>query len=581
MKNKFLTSRSFVAGLMFVFSLGIFGLIGLVVSVPYAHACSTGNGYTNPSPVAWPTSSGNTGTFSPSVADTNTVFTGFYVSGLQNLLDDCVGTCSDKFTYMALPTPSSWYVVNSSGTTVVSGTTFSGEQTLQTLVNGSCPIGGTNQDDSSPGYYQFSVSVNTSGWVNGNYLLYVDFGHLNINPDTIQSYPFTVTHAALPPTGTLLPATSSCVIALGASTCTVNYSWSTTNPNSGVTSQVTTAYPVSYTVVGNGNSGTNVPFTIPYSTSSNPLTNPITFYLYNTEQLKTATATATCDTTTSTWNGTICAPGGTSSPNLTAGVVTPTSATVNTATTFSSTISNTGSTSTGASFSNFFQVATATNGGGTVTDLPSTSMSALAAGGTNTATKSYTFSSTGTYSMRACADKTSSAGGGVITESNENDNCGSWVNITVLPLYGGSTPTVSISANPTSGIVGLNPALTWSATNSPSSCSASGAWSGTKAVTGSGVSQGAISTAGTYTYTLVCTNSNGASSPASATVSVGPAPSGACSNPMKHYYCAVGSPSTKVSSTSEWTWYCDNSANGGGVSGQCTQSKSAPKPIEN
>ncbi|MDR3519370.1 MAG: CARDB domain-containing protein [Candidatus Pacebacteria bacterium] len=120
-------------------------------------------------------------------------------------------------------------------------------------------------------------------------------------------------------------------------------------------------------------------------------------------------------------------------PDLTANPVTPTSAIASIATTFSSTISNIGNASTGGSFSNFFQIATATGGGGTITDLASTSMSTLASGATNTATKSYTFPSSGTYSVRACADKTSSAGGGVINESNENNNCGAWVDVTVNP----------------------------------------------------------------------------------------------------------------------------------------------------
>ncbi len=121
-----------------------------------------------------------------------------------------------------------------------------------------------------------------------------------------------------------------------------------------------------------------------------------------------------------------------SMPNLTAGTVTPTSTSINTATTFSSTISNSGSGSTGASFSNFFQVATAANGGGTVTDLSATTMSTLASGATGTATSpSYTFTTAGTYSVRACADKTNSSNTGSINETNESDNCGSWTTVTV------------------------------------------------------------------------------------------------------------------------------------------------------
>ncbi|MFA5773454.1 MAG: CARDB domain-containing protein [Candidatus Paceibacterota bacterium] len=118
-------------------------------------------------------------------------------------------------------------------------------------------------------------------------------------------------------------------------------------------------------------------------------------------------------------------------PNLTASAPTPSSAYINVAQTFTSTITNNGNASTGASFSNFFQVASSANGGGTITDKTSTSMTTLAASGTNTISVSHIFSSAGTYSIRVCADKTSAAGGGVITESNEGDNCSSWTNVPV------------------------------------------------------------------------------------------------------------------------------------------------------
>ena len=124
--------------------------------------------------------------------------------------------------------------------------------------------------------------------------------------------------------------------------------------------------------------------------------------------------------------------GGGGTPNLTAGVSSPSTATVGVAQTFTATITNNGTASTGASFSNFFQRATLVNGGGTITDFTATTMTTLAASGTATATSpAYTFLSNGTYSVRACADKTSSAGGGVITELDENDNCSAWTNVTV------------------------------------------------------------------------------------------------------------------------------------------------------
>jgi hypothetical protein len=214
-------------------------------------------------------------------------------------------------------------------------------------------------------------------------------------------------------TGTLTPATSSCTIPSGSSTCTINYTWTTANP--AATSQVTTAYPTNNTVVGNGNNS-SANFTIPYSTSSNPLTNPIKFYLYNNGvQLTTATATAGCTSGTG-WDGSKC--------------------------------------------------------------------------------------TTGTWSA-------------------------------------------------------------WSPTSCPTACGLPAS-----------------------NQTRTCTGPTGATCSGSSTQSCAATSScatvnGACSNPVKHYACAVGQSINNVSSTSAWTWYCDNSANGGGVSGKCTQSKSAPKPIEN
>ena len=72
------------------------------------------------------------------------------------------------------------------------------------------------------------------------------------------------------------------------------------------------------------------------------------------------------------WRNSICRTPVSTAPDLTASTPTPTTATVNVAQTFSSTITNIGNASTGASFSNFFQVATGADGGGAITDLTAT-----------------------------------------------------------------------------------------------------------------------------------------------------------------------------------------------------------------
>jgi hypothetical protein len=95
-------------------------------------------------------------------------------------------------------------------------------------------------------------------------------------------------------------------------------------------------------------------------------------------------------------------------------------------------IANIGTNATGRTFRNLFQVATAPGGGGTVTDIAIPLMANLAAGDIIWGNTSYIFSAAGTYSVRACADKTSAGDlAGVVGESDENNNCGGWTDIVV------------------------------------------------------------------------------------------------------------------------------------------------------
>jgi hypothetical protein len=76
-------------------------------------------------------------------------------------------------------------------------------------------------------------------------------------------------------------------------------------------------------------------------------------------------------------------------------------------------------------------------------------------------------------------------------------------------------PTVTISASPSSVTSGRSSTLTWSSTNA-TACSAAGAWSGTKAVSGS---QGTAALSADASYQLTCTGAGG-SATHTATVSV-------------------------------------------------------------
>lgn len=75
--------------------------------------------------------------------------------------------------------------------------------------------------------------------------------------------------------------------------------------------------------------------------------------------------------------------------------------------------------------------------------------------------------------------------------------------VTVAPL-----PSVTLSANPTSVVSGGSTTLSWSVANA-TSCSASGAWSGSKGLSGS---QTVDSLTSDSTFTLVCTGTGGSTS---------------------------------------------------------------------
>lgn len=70
-------------------------------------------------------------------------------------------------------------------------------------------------------------------------------------------------------------------------------------------------------------------------------------------------------------------------------------------------------------------------------------------------------------------------------------------------------PTITLSITPAVISSGASSTLQWSASDSPTSCNASGSWSGAKSASGT-QSTGAKAT-GSYTYTLTCSNSGGTS----------------------------------------------------------------------
>lgn len=237
--------------------------------------------------------------------------------------------------------------------------------------------------------------------------------------DCTVSVSFSAT--PLPMTGTI--DASDCNISAGYNSCNSTITWTTTNPEG--SSSVTT--PTNITV------GTGLNNTAGYPVAYGSRT----FYLYNNGKLLASDgASASCVAGT-TWNGSVCEAVAPTLPDLTASYPTPSTATVNVPQTFSSVISNNGGVSTGASFYNFFQVASGANGSGTLNNLTASSTSTLAAYANRTVTSpAYTFTATGTYSVRACADKSNPTSSGAITEADENNNCSAWRNVVVSNSVG-------------------------------------------------------------------------------------------------------------------------------------------------
>lgn len=326
----------------------------------------------------------------------------------------------------------------------------------------------------------------------------------------------------------------------GGSSPTVSLSTSPTSISSGSSATLTwSSFDAAYGCYGDvfSASGTSG------STTVSP-TVTTTYTVYCDNDWGTGYASATVTVTAAT------------TKDLTAGGVSPTTATVGTAVTLSSTVSNSGTGSTGASFTNLFQRATDASGT-SATDIGTHSASTLAAGGSTSATLSYTFPSAATWYVRACADKSSSASTGTITESNESNNCGAWT--AVVASATASTPTATISASPTSITSGQSSTITWSSTNA-TSCTGTGFSTGNQT---SGTAS--VSPTSSTTYSVSCTGTGGSAS-GSATVTV----SGAAYNTTSYgnKICSGGtSVGTYAASSNTCVSYCT------GLSASCCTTK--------
>jgi len=243
------------------------------------------------------------------VPDASSTFTGWSGAGCSGT-GTCVATITGAVTVTATFTiKSNTLTVTKVGTGTVTGVSAP----AQTNINCGATCG--------PLSYTYGTTVTLTPVAGSGYLFTGWSGGTcsgtgacapTINAATTVTATFSLM------TGSITSSSPSCSIALNASTCSVNLTWSTTNPIG--TSAVTAAGMTDV----NGNSGTSVPFTIPYGGR--------TFFLYNSSILLAQTPAITVSPTciAGAWNGSICAQY-TVTPSITAGdttfgIITPNTA---------------------------------------------------------------------------------------------------------------------------------------------------------------------------------------------------------------------------------------------------------------
>ncbi|GEM_PF-1989134 len=224
--------------------------------------------------------------------------------------------------------------------------------------------------------------------------------------------------------------------------------------------------------------------------------------------------------------------------DLTTGSASPSTGLAGQAVALSATVTNTGQ-ATPAGFTNLFQRATSSGGAG-ATDIGTyVRATSLASAGTFAATLSHTFPSAGVWYVRACADKSSGASTGSVTESDEANNCGAWTAVTISTVTqcndginndntGGTdfpadtdctsashdtespAVTVNLTGNPTTVVTGGTSTLTWSSTNATTCVNAAGEGVGGFSTGGARNSSDVTSPlTANATYQIRCTGAGG------------------------------------------------------------------------
>lgn len=254
--------------------------------------------------------------------------------------------------------------------------------------------------------------------------------------------------------------------------------------------------------------------------------------------------------------------------DLTAGAVifTPSTVAAGTAINFSAQAFNNGNATSG-SFPMLFQIQSGAS-------VNSSYVGPLAASGSAWTGYDYTFSSAGTYQVRACANKNTS-GTFITTESDYTNNCSAYSSVVVTAAVvppPPSAPTCALFANPTSVATGGTSSLTWSSSNA-TSCTGSNFSTGGATSNSSGVT---VTPSGNTTYGLTCTGAGGTCTAIPVTVS-----SGTCSGTGSATIQANNTDESvrvQQGSTVNLTWSASNVSGTCTVSGPGVNQTSTPSP---
>ena len=149
-----------------------------------------------------------------------------------------------------------------------------------------------------------------------------------------------------------------------------------------------------------------------------------------------------------------------------------------------------------------------------------------------------------------------------LTCSGTGGNSNQKATITVAPAA--PIPTVSLSASSTSVAYNGSSTLNWTTTNA-TSCTASGAWSGSKLTT-AGASQTLNNLTTTGTYSLACSNAGGTSAPQSVVITVAAPPLPAVNFSASQTSIAYNSSTTLAWSSTDAT-YCTAAGSWSGPQG--------------